>query len=208
MGQDGARFHAAGTLSGMRLFCGLALLCALQPLSLCAQSVDLGHLTVDAINRNPTGSAPSNPSWTPDGKTLTYVVGTGQGVGGVGESGDILAIDAATGKARVLASAAQLSSLGSGAVKEKDRDHRERYGMAGYFWEPDGKHLLLDLGGVLWLYDLAAGKGTEIVDTKSGSGDDPKFSPDAKYVSYLREHNLYVHPVGGGQRDRADGDEG
>ncbi len=160
--------------------------------------MDLSHLTVDAINRNPTGSAPSNPSWTPDGKTLTYVVGTGQSVGGVGEPGDILAIDAATGKATVLVSAAQLASLGSGAVNEKDRDHRERYGMAGYFWEPDGKHLLLDLGGVLWLYDLAAGKGTEIVDTKAGSGDDPKFSPDAKYVSYLREHNLYVHPVGGG----------
>ncbi len=160
--------------------------------------MDLAHLTVDAINRNPTGSAPSNPSWTPDGKTLTYVVGTGQSVSGVGEPGDILAIDAATGKATVLVSAAQLASLGSGAVNEKDRDHRERYGMAGYFWEPDGKHLLLDLGGVLWLYDLAAGKGTEIVDTKAGSGDDPKFSPDAKYVSYLREHNLYVHPVGGG----------
>jgi len=26
----------------------------------------------------------------------------------------------------------------------------------------------------------------------------PKFSPDAKFVSYLRNHNLYVHPTSGG----------
>jgi len=36
-----------------------------------------------------------------------------------------------------------------------------------------------------------------IVDTGAGSGSDAKFSPDAKSVSYLRGHNLYVHPVAG-----------
>ena len=96
--------------------------------------------------------------------------GAGQGVSGAGEPGDLLGIDAATGKATVLATADQLASLGSGAVNEKDRDHRDRYGMSAYFWQPDGKHLLLDQGGVLWLYDLAAAKATLIVDTHAGSG--------------------------------------
>jgi dipeptidyl-peptidase-4 len=152
-------------------------------------------LSVDAINRNPTGTPPRNAVWSPDGRLLTYLVEGGQSSGGVGEPGDILAVDAATGKARVLASAAQLSSLGGAAIDEKDRDHRARYGMSGFFWAPDGKHLLLDQGGVLWLYDIAAGKGTLIVDTHAGSGDDPKFSPDGRSVSYLRDHNLYVHAV-------------
>ena len=33
------------------------------------------------------------------------------------------------------------------------------------------------------------------MNTHTESGDDPKFSPDARQVSYLRGHNLYVHPV-------------
>ena len=67
--------------------------------------------------------------------------------------------------------------------------------MSAFLWADDSKHLLLDEGGRLSLYDIAAGAGTMIVDTGQGSGDDPKFSPDAKSVSYLRNGNLYVHPV-------------
>jgi hypothetical protein len=42
----------------------------------------------------------------------------------------------------------------------------------------DSKHLLLDKGGRLWLYSIAEGTGTLIVDTGQGSGADAKFSPD------------------------------
>jgi dipeptidyl-peptidase-4 len=90
---------------------------------------------------------------------------------------------------------AQLDALTSDAINEKDKDHRERYGMSNFLWADDSKHLLLDKGGRLWLYSIADGKGTMIVDTGAGSGSDAKFSPDAKSVSYLRRHNLYVHPV-------------
>ncbi|MEO6803224.1 MAG: alpha/beta fold hydrolase, partial [Granulicella sp.] len=89
----------------------------------------------------------------------------------------------------------QLSSLSSAAINEKDKDHRARYNMASFHWADDNQHLLLDNGGRLWLYNIADGTGTQIVDTGAGSGDDPKFSPDAKLVSYIRNHNLYVHPV-------------
>jgi dipeptidyl-peptidase-4 len=152
---------------------------------------DPGIRTVAFANSDPTGYPPKDGSWSPDGTRLTFLATDSR----IAHPGDIIQVEAATGKASVLATAAQLSALSSDKIDEKDRDHRERYEMANFLWAQDSKHLLLDKGGRLWLYNIADGTGTLIVDTGAGSGDDPKFSPDAKYVSYLRDHNLYLHPV-------------
>ena len=157
------------------------------------------------VNGNLTGTPPHGAAWSPDGKLLTLIIADlDPGTPGTpGKSGDIVQIDSATGHASILATAEQLNKLTSAAVDEKDRDHRARYGMSSYIWAADSKHLLLDKGGLLWLYDIAAGSGTLIVDTHAGSGDDPKFSPDATTVSYLRNHNLYVHPVAASGKETA-----
>jgi dipeptidyl-peptidase 4 len=148
--------------------------------------------TVEQANKNLTGTPPQGAAWSPDGKRLTYLASDDDTTG---KPGDIVQIDPTTGHASILATADQLSKLTSADVNEKDSDHRARYGMSSYIWAADSKHLLLDNGGKLWLYDIAAGTGSLIVDTHEGSGDDPKFSPDAANVSYLHNHNLYVHPV-------------
>jgi dipeptidyl-peptidase-4 len=184
------------TLASVRL-CAAALL--IPATSLLAQTapqsaVDYSIRTVPFANANPAGYPPQDASWSPDGRRLTFVSPDDQ----IGQPGDIIQIDAATGRPSVLASAQQMAALSSDSINEKDLDHRARYGMSSYLWADDSKHLLLDNGGRLWLYDIAAGKGTLIVDTGAGSGDDPKFSPDAKSVSYLRDHNLYVHPIASG----------
>lgn len=154
-------------------------------------SAPAGTRTIAQINRSPNGRPPRDGSWSPDGRRFTFLATDAQ----LGQPGDIIQIDAATGKSSVLATASQLSALSSGDVNEKDKDHRARYGMSSYHWADDSKHLLLDNGGKLWLYSIADHTGSLVVDTGAGSGDDPKFSPDAKSVSYLRDHNLYVHPV-------------
>ena len=156
---------------------------------------DPGIRTIDQVERGILSGAPASVVWSPDSKRLTYLAGDADATG---KAGDIVQIDPNTGKASVLATADQLSKLSADAVNEKDKDHRARYAMSDYLWAPDSKHLLLDNGGKLWLYDIAAGNGTLVVDTHSGSGDDPKFSPDANFVSYLRNHNLYIHPVSSG----------
>jgi dipeptidyl-peptidase-4 len=183
----------------MRLFQHAALL-----LCLCTSAIaqttppptDPGIRTLDQVMHGISSGAPASAVWSPDSKRLTYLAGD---TDANGKPGDIIQIDPDTGKASVLASAEQLSKLSADAVNEKDKDHRARYSMSDYLWAPDSKHLLLDNGGKLWLYDIAAANGTLVVDTKSGSGDDPKFSPDAHFVSYLRNHNLYVHPVANGK---------
>jgi dipeptidyl-peptidase-4 len=177
----------------MNRFLPFALLPAVFAASVFAQTPDHATRTVEFANSNPTGAPPRGGSWSPDGKRLTFVA-TDSSV--AGEAGDIVQIDAATGKASVLATKSQLDALTSVAINEKDKDHRERYGMSSFLWADDSKHLLLDKGGRLWLYSIADGTGTMIVDTGAGSGSDAKFSPDAKSVSYLRGHNLYIHPVG------------
>ena len=64
--------------------------------------------------------------------------------------------------------------------------------MASYFWAPDSAHLLFDMSGHLWLYDLHTHAGVEVGSTGAASGDDPKISPDGESVSFIRDHGLAV----------------
>ena len=136
-------------------------------------------LTVEEIFANGpiAGGAPQGLTWSPDGQHLTYLDG-----------GELLDLDPGTGKPHILVSRAKLSSLSGNNVNEKDRDHRARYGMASYLWAPDSAHLLFDTNGSLWLYDLKTGTGLNIGASGAGSGDDPKFSPDGKLLSFVNEH--------------------
>ena len=171
-----------------RVFCSLTLVSGLF-LSIaepsCAQSTR--PLTVEDIfaHGQLAGGAPQGLTWSPDGAHLTYLDG-----------GELIDLDPGTGKPHVLVSRAKLASLSGSAVNEKDRDHRERYGMASYLWAPDSSHLLFDTNGSLWLYDLKSGTGLNIGASGAGSGDDPKFSPDGKLLSFIGErgdeHGLSV----------------
>jgi len=144
-------------------------------------------LTVEEIfGRGPlAGTPPRGISWSPDGQHLTYLDG-----------GELVDVDPVQGKPHIIVGHAKLSSLtGKQRISEEDRDHRERYGMASYLWAPDSKHLLFDSSGSLWIYDLANGTGVQIGLAGEGAGDDPKFSPNGEYVSFVRNHGLAVVPL-------------
>ncbi len=129
-----------------------------------------------------TTPAPDGLVWSPDGTRLTYL----------DSSGDLVEVIGSTGQRSVLVSKAKLSSLTAKSGTEVDQDHRARYGQASYIWVPDSKHLLFNASGQLWYYTLANGTAIEVAQTGAGSGDDPKFSPDGKLLSYVRDRNLYV----------------
>jgi dipeptidyl-peptidase-4 len=148
-------------------------------------------LTVEAIFAHGplAGRPPEELTWSPDGKHLTYLDG--------GELIDLepgldRAIKTDPSKPHVLVSRAKLAALDGKDGSEKDRDHRDRYKMASYLWAPDSSHLLFDADGRLWLYDLHNGTGVEAGFTGAASGDDPKFSPNGQYVSFIRDHGLSV----------------
>ena len=127
------------------------------------------------------GSPPDEVNWSPDGKHLTYL-----------DDGELVDLDPGTGKPHVLVSRAKLASLSVASNSETGRDHRDRYKMASYLWAPDSAHLLFNPSGRIWLYDLANGKGVEIGVSGKASGDDPKFSPNGEFISFVRDHGLSV----------------
>lgn len=144
-------------------------------------------LTVDDIFAHGPliGHAPEGLNWSPDSKHLTYLDG-----------GELIDLDqelaSGAGRAHPLVSRAKLAALSGAAGSETDRDHRDRYKMASYLWAPDSTHLLFDSNGRLWDYDLHNGTGVQIGFTGTASGDDPKFSPDGRSVSFIRDHGLSV----------------
>ena len=140
-------------------------------------------LTVEAIFAHGPliGHPPTGLAWSPDGKHLTYLDG-----------GELLELDLDSGKPHILVSRAKLATLAGGKATEVDSDHRSRYGMASYFWAPDAVHLLFDSNGRLWMYDLKNGTGIQVGFTGTAASDDPKFSPNGDYISFVREHSLAV----------------
>jgi dipeptidyl-peptidase-4 len=140
-------------------------------------------LTVEAIygHGSLTGNPPSEFTWSPDAKHLSYLDG-----------GELVDLDPGSGKPHVLVSREKLSSLMTYGGSERERDHRSRYGMAGYQWAPDSAHLLFDSDGHLWLYDLRNGVGLQMGYSGQAAGDDPKFSPDGQSISFVRDLGLAV----------------
>ncbi len=143
-----------------------------------------------------TGRMPTQMRWSPDGKQLTYILQEDQG-----ERRDLWVVEAETGEKRVLVSYEQLTKLApayEGVQDEREKERLLRYSVAAYVWSPDSKQILFTSAGRLYLYDLATQEAKPLVPAKRGV-DDPKFSPDGKWISFVWEHDLWLVPTAGGE---------
>ncbi|HZZ40759.1 MAG TPA: DPP IV N-terminal domain-containing protein [Acidobacteriaceae bacterium] len=131
---------------------------------------------------NDTGSPPQEMEWSPDGTRVTWI----------SENGDLVELQPPNTHPKTLLPYDKISSLLNANLPERDRDHRGRYGEPAYTWAPDSQHILFDTNGQLWLFDPKNGTGIQIGNSGMQSGDDPKFSPNGQFVSYLHDRNLYV----------------
>jgi dipeptidyl-peptidase-4 len=141
--------------------------------------------TIQEIYGHPgglTGNPPEGISWSPDGKLATWI----------DDEGNLDAIQPPDAKPKTLIPYSKISVLLNAALPERDRDHRARYDQPDYIWAPDSDHILFDTNGALWLYNPKNGTGVQIGNSGMSSGDDPKFSPNGQFVSYLHDDNLYV----------------
>ena len=148
----------------------------------------------DMFNREEREKAPQFLQWSPDGKKLSYVT---RSAAGEGEA--LYYFDPASGKSAVLVAADRLASLApptNGNKDDRQKDNRARYGVAAYHWAPNSNAILFDQLGQLWYYDLTSQRGTQITNSEEASTD-PKFSPDGRFISYVRNHNLLLRPVAG-----------
>jgi dipeptidyl-peptidase-4 len=168
-------------LTRFRFALVLAFCCRISALA-----ADTKPVTVDQIYPlEQATEPPQGIAWSPDGTRLSYIA----------DNGDLVAIEGGTGTTRVLVDHARMQALNPPLTSEHDLNHRARYKQPSYSWVPDSKHLLFDSNGQLWFFDLVTKTGLQIASTGAGSGDDPKFSPDGTYLSYVRGHNLYVNKL-------------
>ncbi|HLK33284.1 MAG TPA: DPP IV N-terminal domain-containing protein, partial [Terriglobales bacterium] len=159
------------------------------------------NLTIEKIfsEGGITGRAPQNIAWSPDGKKVSFVQRDASG-----EHGALWYVDATTGKKAVLVAEEKLATLAPPISKiksEREKTWIQRYQVAAYHWAPDSKHLLFDSMGQLWYYSLDSGTAVQITSAPQATGD-PKFSPDGKRISYIRDHNIYVRPLEAGALEK------
>jgi len=155
-------------------------------------------LTLERLFASPdlSGSQPRAVKLSPDGRLLTLLKNRPDEK----DRYDLWALDTATGQERMLVDS---KKVGSGAeLTEAEKMQRERARIAGqkgivaYDWSPDGKSILVPIDGDLYLATLD-GKVTRLTSTPGGELN-PIISPAGGYVSFVRDQNLFVQPLGGG----------
>ncbi len=157
-------------------------------------------LTIDRLYDDPALSGPTvmGLKIAPDGAYVTFLRGSADDQYRM----DLWAYDLADGKTKLLVAARQLEPQGERLdAAERERRERERTamysGILDYHWAPNSKALLFPLNGKLYLYrfDSPAATAIERLPTGSGFAVDPKISPRGRYVSFIRDQNLWVYDL-------------
>ncbi|MGH8250270.1 MAG: DPP IV N-terminal domain-containing protein [Steroidobacteraceae bacterium] len=143
--------------------------------------------------------------FSPDGKLVSYLRARDDAP----EIFDLWAYDIADGRHRLLVESRSLAPAEVGlSAAEEARRERQRIaalrGIVDYHWSPDGKSLLFPLNGDLFIYDLGrpATQAVRRLTTTEAFETDPRFSPRGRYVSFIREQDLYAIEVATGAERR------
>ncbi len=196
------------SLGGGLLFSALAVLFSVLLLasapSLPAKPLFGGarNLTVERIYSAPSlnGYLTDGVEWEPDSRRISYFDSDGSGQ-------DIATIDVQNGHRRVLVHsqvlAAAMPPLLPSVIQSTGLGRIE---APRYLWSPLGNALLLIGTDKLVLLDLdtmtpktLVGGNDPTSNQRSAKIDDPKFSPDGKWVSFVRDWNLWIANVATGQ---------
>jgi len=173
------------------------LLCLLAALSAVPASAE--RLTLDRIHADPALSGPGVRSLrvSPDGERVTFLRGRTDNQFQL----DLWEFNMKDKTTHRLVDSRQLVPNESLSLEEKARRERARTaslsGILSYSWSPDGKQLLVPIAGDLYLVDV--NKPDSARKVASGNVLDPKISPRGRYVSYVRDQNLYIIDLATGQ---------
>ncbi|MBS1841322.1 MAG: S9 family peptidase [Acidobacteria bacterium] len=152
------------------------------------------QLTVERIYSQPSlsGRLTRGLAWTPDGKTLSYFESTGSGKG---TKTALWGMSAATGEKKEIVPAEKLeSALPEDKSKPTQATGLGRRSPAEYQWDPRGDAILFVGPNSLSWYDLKTQQAKAIVSGKEAIAD-AKISPDGKWVSFVRGHNVIAVSV-------------
>lgn len=181
-------------------------ICAIAPPSSWTQqatapAAESAQLTVDRIYSAPSlsGHLARSVAWSPDGRRLTFLETKGSGKDA---KTDLWAIDSFSGQRSLLISSDRLDAiLPAPTTNASQATGAGRHAPSQYQWAPNGEALLFEGPDVLAWFDLKTQTGRVLISSKEEMTD-VKISPDSQYVSFVRDHNVWLISTAGGQ-DRA-----
>src|ERR1700739_9240 len=181
-------------------------------LTMAALSVGAADLSIERVFGDPalSGPVPRAVKVSPDGRRVALLRGRGVAqyqldlwTYEVGDASLQLRVDS-----KNLAGGEQLSEA------ERARRERERtaayHGIVDYQWAPDSRHVLFTLSGNLYLCDLDARGGSALRTLTRDHKPtlDPQVSPTGRYVSFVRDQDLWVVDLSNGAEQRLTHDGG
>lgn len=182
---------------------GPALLAALLACSVC-DSARAEPLTIARIFAAPDLSGPNlrGAQLSPDGRWLTYL----QGKDTNKDQLDLWGFDLRRRERQRLIDSASLAPP-TAALSDEEAARRERQrtasltGILEYAFSPDSRHVLVPLGGDLYLYEpgAPAARALRRLTDTAAYETDAQFSPRGRYVSFIRDQNLWVIELGTGR---------
>jgi dipeptidyl-peptidase-4 len=172
----------------LRRLCLLAVLAA----GLFAQKKPV---TIEAITATRGMEMVGPPIWAPDGKTFAYRQGR-----------QLMLYDMAAKTAKELLSTDVLTK----AAVTPPQEPRMRWENRGVReelvqWFPGGRDLLISAGRDLFIWHIDTGKYDQLTATAAEERD-PKLSPDARYVAFRRNHDLYALEISSRKETRLTND--
>ncbi len=160
-------------------------------------------LTVERIYGQPSlsGTLTTGLEWSPEGKLLSYFQRTGEGPEA---KTDIWVLDADTGERRKLVdSEMMVEILPQAGGTQGQQTGLGRVTPQRYFWAPGGDALLFVSSGDLYWFDLTKKTAKKLTDAAQGKSKaevtDPKISPDGRWVSFVRNYDLWLVNTATGQ---------
>ena len=148
-------------------------------------------LTVERIYSQPSlsGRLTRGLTWTPDGKQVSYFETKGSGKE---TKTELWVMDAASGERRLLVAAGKLEAiLPADISRPTQATGLGRRAPSQYLWVPDGSGLIFIGPSSLAWFDLKSQSAHTILSGKDPIAD-VKLSPNGRYVSFVRDHNIVV----------------
>ena len=171
-----------------------------------AQQAEAQQLTVERIYRAPSlsGEIIRDTEWSPDGKSLAYI-------GRDDDNGEqeVLAVDTSTGRKRILVDGQQLRQILLPPASRGQQTGLGRITPPRFLWAPNSQALLFISAEQLFWYDLPSKTSHKLLATSVGAPeteadeiDDAKISPDGKWISFLRTHDVWIVNVATNQQQQ------
>lgn len=149
-------------------------------------------LTIESLNSYPLiqGKSPTGPAISPDGRKIVF----GWNQTGARKT-DIWIVDTLSGQKQEILTADSIPEIQRQDDERTDQEKEEAKtydaGFTSFQWSPDGKEIMTGpYRGRVWLIDPVSKAKRPLIDT-SESVQAPAYSPDGKYIAFLRGSNLF-----------------